>query len=68
MENKNNIKKISTISNKKMEGDTMAIKHYNRFQGFIRYDIEERDSQEQKIILEQIIKVATDMLNKLETK
>lgn len=63
MDKKNNIK---TISNKNLECDTMAIKHYNRFQGFIRYDIEERDLQEQKIILEQIIKAATDMLDKLD--
>jgi len=48
--------------------DEMAIKHYNRFKGFLIYDIEERDIKEQKIILEQVQKVAHDMLKELETK
>ena len=41
-------------------------KHYNRMKGFLTYDIEERDLQEQKIILEEVIKTATDMLEELE--
>ena len=43
-------------------------KHYNRMKGFLRYDIEERDKAEQRIILQQVMKVATDMLEELETK
>lgn len=53
------------MQNNKLE---LAVKHYNRMKGFLQYDIEERDKQEQRIILEQVIKVATDMLKKLETK
>lgn len=43
-------------------------KHYNRMKGFLQYDIEERDIQEQKIILEEVIKVAKSMLKELENK
>lgn len=43
-------------------------KHYNRMEGFLRYDIELRDLEEQKIILEEVQKVAKDMLKELETK
>ena len=43
-------------------------KHYNRMEGFLRYDIELRDLEEQKIILEEVQKVAKDMLKQLETK
>lgn len=41
-------------------------KHYNRMEGFLKYDIEERDTEEQKIILQEVIKVATNMLKDLE--
>lgn len=58
----------STYNDKKMEEKEMATKHYNRIAGFLHYDIEERDLMEQKTILEQTIKVAKDMLDKLETK
>lgn len=43
-------------------------KHYNRMKGLLTYDIEERELEEQKIILEQVKKVAEDMLKELETK
>ena len=43
-------------------------KHYNRMKGLLTYDIEERELEEQKIILEQVKKVADDMLKELETK
>lgn len=46
----------------------LAIKHYNRMKGFLKYDIDERDIEEQKIILSQVIKAAHDMLEQLETK
>lgn len=58
---------VKVMQNNKLEL-AMAIKHYNRMKGFITYDIEERDKQEQRIILKQVIKVATDMLKELETK
>lgn len=76
MENKNNIKTISNNikniknikkSNNNMEGDLMS-KHYNRMKGFLQYDIEERDTSEKRIILDQVIKVAKNMLDELETK
>ena len=41
-------------------------KHYERMKGFLTYDIEERDIEEQKIILQEVIKVATNMLKDLE--
>jgi hypothetical protein len=43
-------------------------KHYKRINGFLQYDIEERDIEEQKIILEQTIKVGQDMLKSLQDK
>lgn len=43
-------------------------KHYKRIKGFLQYDIEERTVEEQKIILEQTIKVGQDMLKSLENK
>ncbi|NMM61178.1 hypothetical protein HBE96_00355 [Clostridium sp. P21] len=43
-------------------------KHYNRFEKFVTYDIEEREIDEQKIILEEIIRVANDMLKELNNK
>lgn len=51
-----------------MDKDNIRQKHYNRMEGFLKYDIEERDLEEQKIILEQVIEVANDMLKQLETK
>lgn len=51
-----------------MDKKDIRQKHYNRMKGFLKYDIEERDLKEQKIILEEVIKTATDMLKELETK
>lgn len=41
---------------------TLEQKHYKRIKGFLTYDIEDRTEQEQKIILEQTVKVAHEML------
>ncbi|MCH5138521.1 hypothetical protein JMF89_15120 [Clostridiaceae bacterium UIB06] len=51
-----------------MDNNDVRQKHYMRFEGFIRYDIQEREQQEQKIILEEIIKVATDILKEINEK
>ena len=62
------------MKNKNFENESrkvineMATKHYNRMKGFLRYDIEERDIEEQRVILEQTIKVAQDMLESIETE
>jgi hypothetical protein len=53
--------------NEKVEKE-MGNKHYNRMKGFLRYDIEERNIEEQKEILEQTIKVCNDMLKAMETE
>ena len=73
MENKNNIKTISNNIKKSnnnkliMEGDLMS-KHYNRMKGFLTYDIEERDTSAKRIILDQVIKAARDILKELDYK
>ncbi len=43
-------------------------KHYKRMKGFLFYDIEEREIQEQIIILEQTINAATKLLEKIKNK
>lgn len=49
-----------------MDNELIRQKHYARMKGFLTYDIEERDKAEQRIILEEVIKTATDMLEELE--
>lgn len=51
-----------------MDKKDLRQKHYARMKGFLQYDIEERDTSEKIIILEEVIKTATDMLRELETK
>lgn len=51
-----------------MNKEEMGAKHYFRLKGFLKFNIEERELEEQKIILEQAIKVAMDILKDLETK
>ena len=43
-------------------------KHYKRMKSFLNYDIEERDLQEQRIILEEIQNVAKDMLKDISVR
>lgn len=43
---------------------TLEQKHYKRIKGFLTYDIEDRTEEEQKIILQQTIIVAQEMLLK----
>ena len=40
-------------------------RHYNRLQGFLKYDIEGRNPEEQKIVLEQVRIVVDDILNSI---
>ena len=64
MSNKNQEIIKAEINKEKITGG----KHYNRFKGFITYDIEERPIEEQIEILKAIQVISTDMLEEIQEK
>lgn len=62
---KKNEMKNSTEDLNKNEMEEMKMKHYNRLKGLMTYDIEERSNAEKMIILEQLERVAKDMMKEL---
>ena len=57
--------KITDLERNETHLKQQEVKHYNRFKGFLTYDIEEREIDEQILILEQVQKVSADMLDEL---